>query len=115
MPANVHTPSTQIPVYLLATLRITDLEAYVSDYGLPLLPMLEAAGGEILVGTPEVDVLEGDYRANWAVVVKFPSQAAAQGWYASQEYQALIPVRRRLTDTAVSTLILAPQFQGPPQ
>lgn len=115
MSVNVRTSSTETPVYLLATLRIMDLDAYVSDYGLPVLPMLEAAGGEILVGTPEVDVLEGDYRANWTVVVRFPSQAAAQGWYVSQEYQALIPVRQRLTDTAVSTLVLAPQFQGPPQ
>ena len=95
MSANVRTSSTETPVYLLATLRITDLDAYVSDYGLPVLPMLEAAGGEM--------------------VVRFPSQAAAQGWYVSQEYQALIPVRQRLTDTDVSTLVLAPQFQGPRQ
>lgn len=103
------------PVYLLATLQVADLETYMADYGIPVTPMLLAAGAEILVATPQVQALEGDHESNWTVVVRFPSQAAAEGWYDSSEYQAMIPVRRALTDTARSTMVLAPQFAIPAQ
>ncbi|MGF1569191.1 MAG: DUF1330 domain-containing protein [Nodosilinea sp.] len=100
-------------VYLMASLAVQDFESYMATYGAPVLPMLLAAGGEILVGAPAVEVLEGDYSSNWTVVVRFPSEQAARGWYDSAEYRALIPVRQSLTDQTVSTLVLAPQFQLP--
>lgn len=101
------------PVYLLANLEVENLETYLNDYGFPVTPMLLAAGAEILVATPQVQTLEGDYASNWSVVVRFPNQAAAEGWYNSAEYQAMIPVRQELTDTDASTMVLAPQFVMP--
>lgn len=103
------------PVYLVASLTVQDFDAYMGTYGAPVLPMLLAAGGEILVGSPAVEVLEGNYGSNWTVVVRFPSEQAAKGWYASPEYRALIPVRQALTDQAASTMVLAPQFVMPAQ
>jgi uncharacterized protein (DUF1330 family) len=103
------------PVYLLANLHVSDLDGYLSDYGFPVMPMLLGAGGEVLVATPQVTVLEGDYTSNWSVVVRFPNQAAADGWYTSPEYQAMIPVRQGLTDTETSTLVIAPHFAMPEQ
>lgn len=104
---------TDPPVYLIASLSVPDLEKYMGDYGMPVFPMLLGAGGEVLVGTPAVEVLEGEYSANWTVVVRFPTEAAAKGWYNSPEYRELIPVRQRLTDTSRSALLLAPQFVLP--
>ncbi len=101
------------PVYLIASLTVPDMEKYMGEYGLPVFPMLLGAGGEVLVGTPMVEILEGQYTSNWTVVVRFPTEAAAKGWYNSPEYRALIPVRQRLTDTSRSTLLLAPQFSFP--
>ncbi|MEM6387698.1 MAG: DUF1330 domain-containing protein [Pseudomonadota bacterium] len=103
------------PVYLLANLGVENIEAYLNDYGFPVTPMLLAAGAEILVATPQVQTLEGEYSPNWSVVVRFPNQAAAEGWYMSDEYQAMIPVRHSLTDTDASTMVLAPQFVMPTQ
>ncbi len=103
------------PVYLLASLQVSDLDAYLNDYGFPVMPILLGAGGEVLVATRQVAVLEGDYAANWSVVVRFPDQAAADGWYMSPEYQAMIPVRQGLTDPDASTLVIAPQFVMPAQ
>lgn len=103
------------PVYLLASLKVADLEAYMRDYGFPLMPMLLEAGAEVLVATPQVEVLEGDYTSNFSVIVRFPSREAAERWYGSAEYQSLIAVRQELTDQAMSTLVLAPQFQMPAQ
>lgn len=101
------------PVYLLANLHVSDLDVYLNEYGFPVTPMLLEAGAEILVAAPQVQALEGDYSPNWSVVVRFPDQASAEGWYSSEEYQAMIPVRHGLTDTDASTMVLAPQFVMP--
>ncbi|CAD0187198.1 hypothetical protein RUESEDTHA_04110 [Ruegeria sp. THAF57] len=103
------------PVYMVASLRVDDMKPFLNGYVFPVTPMLEQAGAEILVATPQVQLLEGHYSANWSVIVRFPSQAAADGWYQSPEYQAMIPLRQGLTDTDVSTLFFAPQFLMPGQ
>ncbi|ABD53641.1 DUF1330 domain-containing protein [Jannaschia sp. CCS1] len=103
------------PIYLVASLDVTDLTAYFDRYGAPVFPMLAAAGAEVLVGTPSVDVLEGDYGATWTAIVRFPSMAALDAWYASPEYQAIAPERRALTEQATSLLFAAPAFVTPDQ
>lgn len=103
------------PAYLVAQLNITDLQTYMQDYGMPVFPQLIAAGGEVLVATPEARVLEGSSDATWSVVVRFPSMDALQGWYSSDEYQAVAPRRRELTEGTQSFLLAAPQFQGLPR
>lgn len=100
-------------VYLLANLQVDDLDTYLAEYGFPVTPMLLEVGAEILVATPQVQTLEGDYTSNWSVVVRFPSSEAAEAWYTSPEYQELIPVRQDLTDTEASTLVIAPHFVMP--
>ncbi|MEM8654237.1 MAG: DUF1330 domain-containing protein [Pseudomonadota bacterium] len=102
------------PAYLVAQLNITDLQTYMQDYGMPVFPQLIAAGGEVLVATPEAQVLEGSTDATWSVVVRFPDMNALNGWYSSEEYQAVAPRRRELTDGNQSFLIAAPQFEGLP-
>ena len=102
------------PAYLVASLKVDDLNAYFQQYGGPVFPQLQAAGAEVLVGAPSVDVLEGDYGATWTAVVRFPSMDALQGWYGSDEYQAIAPARRERTVGAPSFMIAAPAFAGPP-
>ena len=102
------------PAYLVAQLNITDLQTYMQDYGMPVFPQLIAAGGEVLVATPEATVLEGATVATWSVVVRFPDMDALNGWYSSEEYQAVAPRRRALTGGDQSFLLAAPQFQGLP-
>ncbi|MEM9761254.1 MAG: DUF1330 domain-containing protein [Pseudomonadota bacterium] len=110
-----HAEEAAGPVYLLADLKVSNLEQYMENYGFPVTPMLLEAGAEIIVATPQVEVLEGDYAPNWSVVVRFPSEAAAKRWYASDEYRAMIPLRHGLTDQDASTMVLAPQFSMPEQ
>ena len=101
-----------IPAYLVAQLNIAALQTYMQDYGMPVFPQLIAAGGEVPVATPDATVLEGISDATWSVVVRFPDMDALNGWYASDEYQAVAPRRRELTGGDQSFLIAAPQFQG---
>lgn len=106
---------TDQPAYLVAALQVTDLNAYFADYGGPVFPMLAEAGAEVLVGTPTVDTLEGDYGATWTAIVRFPSMKALDAWYHSAEYQAIAPARRDLSNPMTSVLIAAPGFVPPGQ
>lgn len=101
------------PVYLVATVTVEDFDAYMADYGSVAIPAIVEAGGEILVAAPETSVLEGEYGHNWTVVVKFPSEEAAMGWYNSETYQAVIPARHAVTDTGSSVMLIADQFAPP--
>ncbi|EFL90919.1 DUF1330 domain-containing protein [Ahrensia sp. R2A130] len=101
------------PTYLLANLSVTDFDAYSRDYANLLGPLLTKAGAEILVVSPNVKTLEGDYAPNLTIVVKFPSASAADAYFGSSEYGALRPARQANTVGAASTLVLAPQFVYP--
>ena len=85
----------------------------MNDYVTPLGPVLLDAGGEILVVAPEITHLEGNYTSNLTVVVRFPSAEVANAFYTSDAYAALRPARQTNTDTAISTLVLAPEFAFP--
>lgn len=67
----------------------------------------------MLVATPEATIVEGSYDHNWTVVVRFPSQEAATGFYESTDYQAVLPVRLAATNTDTSVLLMAPQLVPP--
>ncbi|NKC17046.1 MAG: DUF1330 domain-containing protein [Gammaproteobacteria bacterium] len=60
-------------------------------------------GGEVVSRGP-YRVLAGESAGNMMVVLKFPSKAAAQGWYDSPAYQAVIPTRLQAMD-ATFTLV----------
>ena len=81
------------PVYFLAQLSVPDLERYRREYGRQVLPLLAAAGAEILVGSAGPTALEGAWEATWTVVIRFPDRAAAMRWYESEEYAPLKRLR----------------------
>ena len=111
----VFAEDTGEPAYLVATLEVSDLNTYFANYGGPVFPMLAEAGAEVLVGTPTVTTLEGEYGATWTAIVRFPSMEALNTWYKSAEYQAIAPVRRDLSNPETSVLLAAPGFVPPSQ
>lgn len=100
------------PVYALAQLLVTDVEGFQRDYVGPLQPINARHGVEVVVAKPKAAVVEGDYAPNFTVVLRFPSQAAFDAWYADPDYQPLIERRRALTDPAASSLVTAPALAG---
>lgn len=50
-------------------------------------------GGQLLVLGGELDVVEGEAPQGNLVILQFPDREAATAWYASDEYQALLPFR----------------------
>jgi uncharacterized protein (DUF1330 family) len=91
--------SPTIPAYLIATLRVKNLEEYMQRYGMPAFALLNEIGAEVQVASASPDVLEGDWDCNWTVVIRFPSKSIATEWYNSVGYIPLRTLRiNELTD-----------------
>ena len=74
----------------------------MQEYGAGAGETVAQHGGEIVCRGPAT-VLAGESEHKMLVVLKFPSKDAAQKWYESSEYQALVPTRMEAMD---STFVL---------
>jgi uncharacterized protein (DUF1330 family) len=72
--------------YVIADVDITDPVAY-EDYKRQTPGTIAAYGGEFIVRGGAVEVLEGEWRPNRTVIIKFESIEKAREWYNSPEYQ----------------------------
>lgn len=79
-----------MPAYLIARITVTDPDAYVA-YSSKTAALAEKFGGRFLVKGGAMTRLEGQ-GPDRHVVVEFPDRAAAEAWYASPEYQAILPI-----------------------
>jgi len=77
---------------------ITDAEKFKA-YGTGSGPTVEAHDGELVTGGHVKNILCGEIEYDRCVILKFPSVEAAESWYASPEYQALIPNRDESVDS----------------
>ena len=82
-----------IPAYLIAQLDVKDHKEYRERYGISVVEMLQKIGAEPLAAAAAPTVLEGEWKGNWTVVIRFPSMQAATDWYNSAEYQPLKNLR----------------------
>jgi uncharacterized protein (DUF1330 family) len=78
-----------------------------------VLAQLTAAGATLLVGSTAPTVLEGQWKADWTVVIRFPDRAAALRWYESEAYAPLKKLRlQELTTGGAAALFDAYQPPG---
>lgn len=107
-------PATAEPFYMIAQIEIEDQERFFNEYGPAAIPAVLESGGRVLVASPTVDTLEGDWAGNWTVVIEFPSEEAAlQDWYNDVDYQKAIELRH--VSTSLNNLVVAPGFVPPAQ
>ena len=78
--------------YVIVHLTVTSPEGF-ADYANQVPATIAAHGGEYLVRGGHTSVLEGEMAQDRHVVLRFPDRAAAEGWYASPEYQEIISIR----------------------
>jgi uncharacterized protein (DUF1330 family) len=90
--------------YALAHLHHTSTHEDVIVYLERIQATLDPYGGHFLIHGPMVDVLEGEWPGT-VVVIEFPGIDEARDWYASPEYQTILPLR---TDHLRGDTILAP-------
>lgn len=84
---------SDLAVYALVELKVADRGA-MAPYIDAVEETITAHGGRFLVRAGATEVVEGSIgEFPVKVVVEFPSMDVARGWYASREYQAILPDR----------------------
>ena len=73
-----------------------DMEA-MKPYRDKAFDTIKPYGGRPIVRTSDIDVREVRQDKGWTptrlLIIEFPTLEAARAWYASPEYQALLPLR----------------------
>lgn len=67
--------------------------AKLEEYKARVGPVVERFGGRYVVLGGQVDLVEGDWRPSFPVMIEFPDLAQAHRWYASEEYRDLKALR----------------------
>jgi len=87
------------PAYAMVQINMTDPEQFMERYAQHVFPILDAWGVEMIAGTMTPVTVEGDFRGNWAAILKFSSMDAAHAWYDSGDYEPYKNLRlNELTD-----------------
>ncbi len=67
--------------------------AAMDRYRAAVVPVVERFGGRYVVIGGPWEVVEGDWRPAFPVMIAFPDMAAAEHWYGSEEYRELKALR----------------------
>ncbi|MFD3326122.1 DUF1330 domain-containing protein [Streptomyces sp. NPDC058701] len=78
--------------YAIAHIRPTTPNEDVLRYIEGIQATMDPFGGRFLVHGREVEVLEGPFPGT-IVMIGFPDLERARAWYASDAYQAILPLR----------------------
>jgi len=89
--------------YVVIHATVKDADKF-QTYGAGAGPIVKAHNGELVTAGHLKSVLCGEETRERCVIIKFADVAAAEGWYNSPEYQALIPIREEALD-AVFTIV----------
>lgn len=81
-----------MPGYLLATIKITDPEAY-KLYTAQTPGVVAKFGGRFLVRGGNPAFVEGEWPQDRIIILEFKDRATAEAFYHSPEYQKIIPLR----------------------
>jgi uncharacterized protein (DUF1330 family) len=82
-----------MPAYVIGDIAVTDSDRY-RDYAAQTESTLEPFGGRFIVRGGAHEVLEGGWQPGRLVVIEFADADAARGWYASEAYREILPIRQ---------------------
>ncbi len=83
--------------YVIGHITVKD-KAKWAEYRSQVPATLEPWGAELILRGKLLSVLAGTHEHCDTVVIRFPDQSALKNWYASPEYQSLIPLRNEAAD-----------------
>lgn len=86
--------------YAVARIRSADpRHPDIAEYLTRIQSTLDPFSGRFLIhGGGRVEELEGSWDGVGVIVIEFPDRASVQGWYHSDAYQAILPLRTRNTE-----------------
>ncbi len=76
--------------YIIVRIEVTNLEAY-KEYASQTVAIAESFGGKFLVKAGAFEQIEGS-GPDRHVVIEMPDVATAKAFYASDAYQAILPI-----------------------
>lgn len=85
--------------YAVANLRNVDFNAEIVEYIARIDDTLDPFDGRFLVHGVKPTVVDGEWEGD-LIVIEFPDRERAEAWYASDAYQAILPLRTRNSDGA---------------
>jgi uncharacterized protein (DUF1330 family) len=86
-------PPTAPHAYFIAAETINDAGRY-GEYRSQLTGTVDRFRGQVISQGGNFSLLEGDWLQRQVIIIEFPSRQAAEEWYRSPEYQAIIPLQR---------------------
>lgn len=81
--------------YLIVDLDLHNPERYEA-YKRDVPKLIQKYGGEYIVRGGEHEVIEGAWKPNRLVVIRFPNRQAIRNFFADPEYQTLWALRREV-------------------
>jgi uncharacterized protein (DUF1330 family) len=94
--------------YIVGDVKVENPERY-KDYAAHTESTLAPFGGRFIVRGGPSEVLEGPWEPNRLVVIEFPDADSARGWYSSDGYQEILPIRQ---EASTGSLVLAEGYAG---
>lgn len=91
-----------MPAYVIGDVTVENPERY-RDYTAHTESTLEPFGGRFIVRGGAHESIEGDWRPGRLVVIEFPDADAARGWYESERYREILPIRH---EASTGSLVL---------
>ena len=77
------------PIYVVAEIDVTNVEAYTRDYAPKAQALIKSMGGRILAAGQKVTSFEGDPPKTRVAVQVWPSMDKVQAWQKSAELKEL--------------------------
>jgi uncharacterized protein (DUF1330 family) len=96
------------PIYYIAEIEPTDLDAYMKDYAPLAQKTIREAGGRIVAGGPATSI-EGDPPKKRVVVQVWDSPEKIQAWRSSAEYKKTREIGDKLAKFRAFTVNGTPQ------
>lgn len=90
--------------YVLGSVSVHDPQGYRA-YTSQVQATLDPFQGRFVVRAGVHETLEGEFEADRLVLIEFPSMEQARGWYDSEAYQAILPIRHGNSSARFITLI----------
>jgi uncharacterized protein (DUF1330 family) len=92
-----------MPAYAIAQLRHVDQNAEIVEYLNRIDATLAPYGGRFRVHGTTPEVADGELPGT-IVLIEFPDVERVRAWYASPEYQEILPLRTRNSEGGVAVL-----------
>jgi len=86
--------------FFIATVRVKNPQKF-QEYAKKAAETFAAHGGEIVLRGKAESALAGSDKHDAVGIVKFPNMDALNAWFHSQEYQTIIPLRKKAADMTI--------------